>query len=479
MKKSLILLFIGLSTLTYAQVGVNTTSPQGALDVSSATDGLLIPRVALTTTSSALPLTSPTISEIVYNTASVSDVTPGFYYWNGTAWVRILTSVSPAWNLTGNSGTTPGTNFIGNTDNKDFVIKTNNTQRTVVKADGTMVLGSESLSGTSYNANSGLRINIPNSNTSALSALNIKYRATPSLTNAAINVENDTQTAINQWGIFNSVVGLGTDKIGLENRITGGGNGNTYGVINRLDINNITNATRTHYGVFNTMSLKPAVTIYGQVYGNYNLFTVPSSTTHTNNIYGSYYEFNTLAASNVYGSYIRYVTDASSTGSKYGYFVEIPSVDAGTHYGVFSNVIKSGSYAGYFLGNVSIGTTSGNEYILPSSRGAIGQTMITDGSGNVSWSTPTSNIVTISTPDYTVLTTDSSVILTTAATGIITLPTAASSTGKVINLVNYSGADKTLSIAVNVGSGGTTTTTLINDTRMTIQSNGTDWYRIM
>lgn len=33
------------------------------------------------------------------------------------------------WNLTGNSGTTPGTNFLGTTDDKDVVFKTNNTER--------------------------------------------------------------------------------------------------------------------------------------------------------------------------------------------------------------------------------------------------------------------------------------------------------------------------------------------------------------
>lgn len=33
------------------------------------------------------------------------------------------------WNLTGNSGTTPGTNFFGTTDDKDAVFKTNNTER--------------------------------------------------------------------------------------------------------------------------------------------------------------------------------------------------------------------------------------------------------------------------------------------------------------------------------------------------------------
>jgi hypothetical protein len=57
----------------------------------------------------------------------------------------------------------------------------------------------------------------------------------------------------------------------------------------------------------------------------------------------------------------------------------------GTHYGVHSTALKSGSFAGYFLGKVSIGTTTINNYSLPDSRGTANQVMQTDGSGNVSW----------------------------------------------------------------------------------------------
>lgn len=41
---------------------------------------------------------------------------------------------SSGWGLTGNAGTTPGTNFIGTTDNKDFVVKVNNQERLRIDA---------------------------------------------------------------------------------------------------------------------------------------------------------------------------------------------------------------------------------------------------------------------------------------------------------------------------------------------------------
>jgi hypothetical protein len=81
-----------------AGINDNNSSPNASamLDVYSTTKGMLIPRVALTSTSSATPVTSPAASLLVYNTATVSDVTPGYYYWDGSSkWVRLLASTDP------------------------------------------------------------------------------------------------------------------------------------------------------------------------------------------------------------------------------------------------------------------------------------------------------------------------------------------------------------------------------------------------
>ena len=86
-----IAILITISINGYGQVGIGTTTPSGALDVTSTNDGLVIPRVELRNSTSALPLTTPTTSELVYNTANVADVTPGYYYWDGAAWVRLAT----------------------------------------------------------------------------------------------------------------------------------------------------------------------------------------------------------------------------------------------------------------------------------------------------------------------------------------------------------------------------------------------------
>ena len=78
--------------------------------------------------------------------------------------------------------------------------------------------------------------------------------------------------------------------------------------------------------------------------------------------------------------------DGAGTGSKYGNYNYINPAAGGTHYGIYSEVLKAGThYAGYFLGNVSIGTTTLNNYVFPAFRGTNGQIIQTDGSGNLSW----------------------------------------------------------------------------------------------
>ncbi len=123
------------SLVTAQNVGVNATgaAPDASamLDIVSANRGLLVPRVALTATTNAVgPIAAPTTSLLVYNTASVSDVTPGYYYWDGAAWVRFQASNTiDDWKLLGNAGTVAGTNFVGTTDNIALQFRTNNLQR--------------------------------------------------------------------------------------------------------------------------------------------------------------------------------------------------------------------------------------------------------------------------------------------------------------------------------------------------------------
>jgi len=96
MKKFLFSCFLLLlaTSACYAQVGINTDNttpdPSAMLDVKSPDKGLLAPRVALTATNVALPVSAPAVGLQVYNTATSGttpfNVTPGLYIWNGTQW---------------------------------------------------------------------------------------------------------------------------------------------------------------------------------------------------------------------------------------------------------------------------------------------------------------------------------------------------------------------------------------------------------
>lgn len=149
---------ISLAGMASAQnIGINTTgaapNASAMLDIVSTNRGLLMPRVALTARNAAGPITAPATSLVVYNTATASTgtnrVTPGFYYWDGSVWLRMFNG-RDAWSTTGNYGTTVGTNYIGTNDAEDFVVKTGGTaaanERMRVLSGGQTVLNHATIS---------------------------------------------------------------------------------------------------------------------------------------------------------------------------------------------------------------------------------------------------------------------------------------------------------------------------------------------
>jgi uncharacterized protein (TIGR02145 family) len=108
MKKQLFLtvvLCLMLQVTSFGQsIKLNNQNDPGSamLEVSSASKGILIPNVTLTGITDAITITLPAVSLLVYNTATVSDVEPGYYYNAGTIvspiWTRLVTdAVSKAY----------------------------------------------------------------------------------------------------------------------------------------------------------------------------------------------------------------------------------------------------------------------------------------------------------------------------------------------------------------------------------------------
>jgi hypothetical protein len=86
-----------------AQVGIGTRTPNpdAMLEVSATNKGLLLPRIALTASTTASPLSAHVAGMTVFNTASVADLTPGYYFNDGSKWLRLASdAVSDATSTT-------------------------------------------------------------------------------------------------------------------------------------------------------------------------------------------------------------------------------------------------------------------------------------------------------------------------------------------------------------------------------------------
>lgn len=156
------LLFLLSPCLLAAQnVGINATgtapNTSAMLDVDAANKGLLIPRVALTSTADVTTIATPATSLLVYNTAAVSNVTPGFYFWNGSAWTRLSLN-GDDWRITGNGGTTPATHFVGTTDGQDLAFRTNNNENMRLTTGGSLGIGTAAPTDRLQIANGNVRI---------------------------------------------------------------------------------------------------------------------------------------------------------------------------------------------------------------------------------------------------------------------------------------------------------------------------------
>ena len=250
MKRNFLILFFLLffSALLQAQVkiGENPTAinANAVLEIEAPDKGLLMPRVELTSTSVAAPLSAHVAGMTVYNTATTSDVTPGYYYNDGSKWIRIA-NANDYWSTAGNAGTTPGTNFIGTTDNKDVIFKHNNASagwlntgnfntafgaHTLNPAtntgSGNVALGYGSLlNNISGFDNTATGVNTLRLNTAGRQNVAIGYSALQSNTTGNANVAVGT-TALenNTSGNLNCAVGeiaLQKNTYGIENSVIG------------------------------------------------------------------------------------------------------------------------------------------------------------------------------------------------------------------------------------------------------------------
>ncbi len=228
------LLFLVLAFTANAQVKIgnnSTTINSGSLlELESTNKGILLPRVALSDTSTWALSGTPTDGMLVYNTATVAgQLAPGIYIYNSSKWKLITTTTGTKatnWTSTGNSGTTDGVNFIGTTDNVPLNFKVNNqvAGRVDSSASNTFLgykSGKALTSGTALTGfgKEALSANTTGINNTAVGSTALKFNVTGNRNTAV----GSTALFANSSGSDNVAIGMGvlaattssTDNVGV------------------------------------------------------------------------------------------------------------------------------------------------------------------------------------------------------------------------------------------------------------------------
>lgn len=378
MKTKVLIIVFFVSFQLFAQVGVNTTTPNPSsmLDVSATNKGVLFPRVSLSNINVTQldGVNTAATGLLIWNTnaATVGGNGVGYYYFNGAIWVPVMQTASSDHDWYEIGGTTPPnaiTDNIYHTGNAVIGKNTISAEFPILDIENT-TSGSTTLKVTDLSTGTGQHRGIT-----------LNMRSTTAATEWGILVSHNNPNAPLKYGILSSVEnGSGTNSA-FQGRIIGTGlnEGNTNLISDSGSASN--GIQRGTTNIFRQPSTNSTM-------GAYNQFETNNLALDTGIKYGFYNDFRATIGGEIYGLYNNFSVALTSTTNKYGSYTVIPSTLGGIHYGIYADATKSDSYAGYFLGRMSIGTTAVNNYILPSSRGTNGQLMQTDGTGNVTWVNP-------------------------------------------------------------------------------------------
>ena len=364
MKKIIIFFTIALFGFpNYAQVGINNIDPKASLDITatnqanpSNTDGLLIPRI------DTFPTTNPTAAQqgmLVYLTTTSGSNNPGYYYWDNNAgpaaWVGVFRDED--WTEVGSDlERQSGDVYIGNTNTTDNNLYISNK---LIDWDNNL-----------YYLD-------PNS----LSKVNKLSLDNGSSTNPSFYFSSSDTGFFSPTSSTIAYSASGTEAFRIQDngKITfGTTSASSFDIL----MKNSFNTKSLSLGANNSANIP---LIDGMITGDSQNNIISTSILTGNRTFSH----SAIKSTSVIGDV--FVALAENLGATVYGVRSVISEDntVGNKYGIYSDATKTNSYAGYFLGRVSIGTTTSNNYILPSTRGSNGQVMRTDGVGNLSWVTPT------------------------------------------------------------------------------------------
>lgn len=429
----------------FSQVGINTTAPDAQLEIRSSsqatpapTDGILIPRI------DAFPATNPSAAQqgmMVYLTIAAGTNQPGFYYWDQTttSWVGILSSAKSDADWFEEGATNAPNAITDDMYHLGNVAVGKNIANYPLEVDNATFDRTVSLN-TNY---SGASNSFGIVNTVAGSSAGQQVGLSNSITNSGngshIALQNTLAGAGSgtHWGLSTLMGGAGTGSqvgellqitnsgngahVGSSISLSGAGSGQHTAISNNLGgngtgqqtaiTNNLANTSDSnHLAIINSFSgdgngARSGVANFFTGIGSGSASGFSNSVTKNGN--GNVDGFRNAISGSGSGTYTGFgnninksgngvtyglanTLSGTSTGSKIGVYNYIDPAAGGAHTGLYAEVLKAGAgnYAAYLLGNVSIGTTGLNNYILPPSRGSSDEIMQTDAFGNVSWKNP-------------------------------------------------------------------------------------------
>ncbi len=186
----------------------STPDASAMLDITSISKGLLVPRMT-TTQQNAISL--PANGLLIYNTTDNT-----FRVNTGTAAAPVWTTLGASsgnWLLTGNSGTSTATKFLGTTDNASIAFRSNNLQRMIIDSLGNIGMG---VANPSYRlqvsaSNNPLQLTGLQTGTSTDSVLTVSNGVVKRLKSSSLST-----SSTNAWGLAGNA-GTASTKLGTTN----------------------------------------------------------------------------------------------------------------------------------------------------------------------------------------------------------------------------------------------------------------------
>lgn len=278
---------------------------------------------------------------------------------------------------------------------------------------------------------------------------------------------NSTGTLTNAYGIFTKSI----------NNIGAGSVGNAYGLYVDAACNTGGGAVANNYGVFiedNSTVGTSSFNLYSKGNDSKNYFagSVGIGTTAP----AAKLEINKSIPDGTNQSLL--VLTAQGGGYNHGSSIDFRNTASGYYAGIAA--VDDAQYDGRIEFRVS---NNGVTNSSPLTTADAAMTILRTGNVGIGTTTPKSDLEVIGSVGHSIMTTSGSLTLnathhTVIITGThtITLPAANSCTNRVYIIVNNSGGTRTISSYINIG--GSSTTSISSSTSITIQSNGTSWYRI-